>query len=66
MQMPAQSLGRELELLEYRMERIEQLLSDGIVSAEMEFQLRHTLALLERESESIRSARFAPAHRQAA
>lgn len=66
MQMPGQSLGGELELLEYRQQRIEELLDEGIVSAEMETQLRHTLSTIEQEVQSLRAHRVRPAHRRAA
>lgn len=66
MQASGQSLWRERELLEYRRERIELLLSDGIVSPEMEIQLTQTLTALERELESFNARPIAPAHRLAA
>lgn len=66
MQTSGPSIWRELELLEYRRERIELLLSDRIVSPEMESQLRQTLALVDQEIESLKANRFTPAYRQAA
>lgn len=66
MKTSGQSIWRELELLDYRRERIEMLLSEGIVSPEMETQLRQTLAAIDRETESLKAHRIAPPHRQAA
>lgn len=53
-------------MLEYRRERIELLLSEEIVSPQMEAQLRATLAAIDQEIESYKALQFAPAHRQAA
>jgi hypothetical protein len=66
MQEPEQSVSHELAALDYRRERIELLLSDGIVSPEMEAQLRQTLIAVERRSEALRTPFVAPAQRQAA
>lgn len=66
MQGSGQSPWRDRELLEYRRERIELLLSEEIVSPAMEAQLRQTLAAIDREIESHKALQFAPAHRHAA
>jgi hypothetical protein len=63
---PGQSLCRELELLHYRHERIEELLAEEIVSAEMEATLRQKLKVLQQQIQSLRGSPLRPPSRLAA
>ena len=66
MQKPEQTVSYESAALDYRRERIELLLLDGIISPEMEAQLRQTLIALERRSEALRAPSALSGQRQAA
>jgi uncharacterized coiled-coil DUF342 family protein len=48
----------ELGALEFRLERIEQLLSEEVLSAEMEAQLRHTISVVQTRIQGERACRF--------
>jgi len=61
-----QSPSGEIELLSYRRQRIEELLSEGIVSEEMERQLRQTLAAVETQVELLKACLNASVQRIAA
>jgi hypothetical protein len=56
----------ELELLEYRRVRIQELLSEGIVSAEMEHQLTQKLTTLEHQVDLLKAYGSAAPQRHAA
>jgi hypothetical protein len=66
MQTIGESLYGDLELLEYQRERLENLLSEGIVSAEMECQLRQKLTAVARQVEMLKAYRVPSPHRHAA
>ena len=48
----------ELGALEFRLERIEQLLAEEELSAEMESQLRHTMSIVQTRIQVERACRF--------
>lgn len=48
----------ELGVLEFRLERIEQLLTEEVLSPEMEAQLRHTLSVVQTRIQAERASRF--------
>lgn len=48
----------ELGALEFRLERIEQLLAEELLSAEMEAQLRHTMSVVQTRIQAERACRF--------
>ena len=56
----------ELESLEYRRVRIQELLSEGIVSEEMEGQLKQKLTALEQQAALIKAYQFHAGQRNAA
>ena len=48
----------ELGVLEFRLQRIEQLLAEETLSPEMESQLRHTMSIVQTRIQAERACRF--------